>query len=165
MRGSTDTKHAVGPAPGKPGIYRVKRARRRDWQLLLLCAVPILYFILFHYVPMYGVQIAFKDFRAVDGIWGSQWCGFKHFDRFFSSSQFWPLIKNTLGLSFTAGVPDSGSSGNYAESGEAPEVPEICAVDRVLPALYIDRRPDRYAVHILITEKWSDQPGDSAVRR
>ena len=100
MRGSTDTKHAVGPAPGKPGIYRVKRALRRDWQLLLLCAVPILYFILFHYVPMYGVQIAFKDFRAVDGIWGSQWCGFKHFDRFFSSSQFWPLIKNTLGLSF-----------------------------------------------------------------
>ena len=52
MRGSTDTKHAVGPAPGKPGIYRVKRALRRDWQLLLLCAVPILYFILFHYVPM-----------------------------------------------------------------------------------------------------------------
>lgn len=100
MRGSTDTKHAVGPAPGKPGIYRVKRALRRDLQLLLLCAVPILYFILFHYVPMYGVQIAFKDFRAVDGIWGSQWCGFKHFDRFFSSSQFWPLIKNTLGLSF-----------------------------------------------------------------
>ena len=50
MRGSTDTKHAVGPAPGKPGIYRVKRALRRDWQLLLLCAVPILYFILFHYV-------------------------------------------------------------------------------------------------------------------
>ena len=70
MRGSADTKHAVGPAPGKPDIYRVKRALRRDWQLLLLCAVPVLYFILFHYVPMYGVQIAFKDFRAVDGIWG-----------------------------------------------------------------------------------------------
>ena len=77
MRGSTDTKHAVGPAPGKPGIYRVKRALRRDWQLLLLCAVPILYFILFHYVPMYGVQIAFKDFRAGDSAfyrycWGSR---------------------------------------------------------------------------------------------
>ena len=49
---------------------------------------------------MYGVQIAFKDFRAVDGIWGSEWVGLKHFKRFFSSSQFWPLIKNTLGLSF-----------------------------------------------------------------
>ena len=49
---------------------------------------------------MYGVQIAFKDFKAADGIWGSPWCGFEHFERFFSSSQFWPLIKNTLGLSF-----------------------------------------------------------------
>jgi len=73
---------------------------RRDWQLLLLCAIPVTYFLVFHYVPMYGVQIAFKEFRAVDGIWGSAWVGLKHFKRFFSSSQFWPLIKNTLGLSF-----------------------------------------------------------------
>ena len=59
MRGSTDTKHAVGPAPGKPGIYRVKRALRRDWQLLLLCAVPILYFILFHYTIRQLVILAY----------------------------------------------------------------------------------------------------------
>lgn len=72
----------------------------RDWQLMLLCLLPVAYFIIFHYVPMYGVQIAFKDFRAVDGIWGSPWVGFKHFKRFFASSQFVPLIKNTLGLSF-----------------------------------------------------------------
>ncbi len=78
---------------------RVRKALSRDWQLLVLCAVPVLYFVIFHYVPMYGVQIAFKDFKAVDGIWGSAWCGFKHFKRFFASSQFWPLIKNTLGLS------------------------------------------------------------------
>ena len=76
------------------------KALERDWQLLLLCMIPIGYFVIFHYIPMYGVQIAFKDFRAVDGIWGSKWVGFKHFERFFSSSQFWPLIKNTLGLSF-----------------------------------------------------------------
>ena len=48
---------------------------------------------------MYGVQIAFKDFKASEGIWGSAWVGFKHFKRFFASSQFWTLIKNTLGLS------------------------------------------------------------------
>ena len=79
---------------------RMKKAIRRDWQLFVLCALPILYFIIFHYIPMYGVQIAFKDFKAADGIWGSAWCGLEHFKRFFSSSQFWPLIKNTLGLSF-----------------------------------------------------------------
>lgn len=49
---------------------------------------------------MYGVQIAFKDFKAADGIWGSAWCGLDQFKRFFASSQFWPLIKNTLTLSF-----------------------------------------------------------------
>lgn len=79
---------------------RAGKAFRRDWQLLLLCLIPVLYFIIFHYIPMYGVQIAFKDFRAADGIWGSEWVGFDQFKRFFSSSQFWPLIKNTLSLSF-----------------------------------------------------------------
>lgn len=78
---------------------RVQKVLKRDWQLLVLCALPVLYFIVFHYIPMYGVQIAFKDFKATDGIWGSAWVGFKHFRRFFASSQFVSLIKNTLGLS------------------------------------------------------------------
>ena len=84
----------------KPLSKRMRRAFLRDWQLLLLCLLPALYFLIFHYIPMYGVQLAFKDFRAADGIWGSQWAGFKYFERFFTSYQFWPLIKNTLLLSF-----------------------------------------------------------------
>lgn len=48
---------------------------------------------------MYGVQIAFKDFIATKGIWGSPWVGFKHFERFFDSYFFWRLIGNTLGIS------------------------------------------------------------------
>ena len=84
----------------KPMLLRTRKAFIRDWQLMVLCILPVAYFIIFHYVPMYGVQIAFKDFRAIDGIWGSPWCGFKHFRRFFTSPQFWPLLKNTLGLSF-----------------------------------------------------------------
>lgn len=79
---------------------RTKRALRRDWQLMVLCILPVAYFIIFYYVPMYGVQIAFKDFKAIKGIWGSPWVGLKHFKRFFNSSQFWPLLKNTLALSF-----------------------------------------------------------------
>ena len=78
---------------------RVQKVLKRDWQLLVLCALPVLYFIVFLYIPMYGVQIAFNDFKATDGIWGSAWVGFKHFKRFFASSQFVSLIKNTLGLS------------------------------------------------------------------
>jgi len=79
---------------------RIAIVLRRDYQLLLLCALPLSYFIIVHYIPLYGVTIAFKDFKASAGIWGSKWVGFKHFLRFFSSSQFWPLIGNTLGLSF-----------------------------------------------------------------
>lgn len=86
--------------PSKPPFaVRVKKTVRRDWQLMLMCLLPVIYFIVFHYLPMYGVQIAFKDFYASKGIWGSEWVGFKYFKRFFDSYQFWPLIKNTLSLS------------------------------------------------------------------
>lgn len=85
----------------KPLGYRFKRALRRDWQLIALCVLPVIYYIVFHYIPMYGVQIAFKNFTAAKGIWGSPWAGLKYFERFFNSYQFWPLIKNTLTLSFT----------------------------------------------------------------
>jgi putative aldouronate transport system permease protein len=54
------------------------------------------YFIIFHYVPMYGVQIAFKNYMATLGIWGSPWVGFDHFERFFNSYYFARIIKNTL---------------------------------------------------------------------
>ncbi|MEF3303976.1 ABC transporter permease subunit [Paenibacillus sp. GYB003] len=78
---------------------RAIRAIRRHWQLYALMAPVLVYFIVFHYMPMYGVQIAFKDFIATKGIWGSPWVGLKHFDRFFDSYFFWRLLKNTLGIS------------------------------------------------------------------
>jgi putative aldouronate transport system permease protein len=75
----------------------VSRGRlRRSWQLYLLIAPALLYFIVFHYVPMYGVQIAFKNYIASEGIWGSPWVGFDYFERFFRSFQFERLIVNTL---------------------------------------------------------------------
>ncbi|MCS7459157.1 ABC transporter permease subunit [Paenibacillus doosanensis] len=75
------------------------RAIVRHWQLYLLITPVLLYFFVFHYWPMYGVQIAFKDFIATKGIWGSPWAGLKHFKRFFESYFFWRLLKNTLGIS------------------------------------------------------------------
>ncbi|WP_248930808.1 ABC transporter permease [Paenibacillus hamazuiensis] len=71
---------------------------RKNWGLYVLISPVIAFFILFEYVPMYGVQIAFKNFVAVKGIWGSPWAGFKHFERFFASYYFWRLMKNTLGI-------------------------------------------------------------------
>lgn len=71
----------------------------RSRQLYLLILPSLVYFIVFHYAPMYGVQIAFKDFIASKGIFGSPWVGLEHFMRFFSSFYFWQLIKNTIGIS------------------------------------------------------------------
>ncbi|MCS7462865.1 ABC transporter permease subunit [Paenibacillus doosanensis] len=75
------------------------KAMHRNWDLYMLVFPVVLYFIVFHYIPMYGVQIAFKDFIATKGIAGSPWVGFKHFARFFDSYYAWRLIRNTLGLS------------------------------------------------------------------
>jgi putative aldouronate transport system permease protein len=75
------------------------RSLRKNWDLYLLIAPVMMYILLFHYVPMYGLQIAFKNFTAVKGIWGSPWVGLDHFERFFNSFYFWRLIKNTLGIS------------------------------------------------------------------
>lgn len=72
---------------------------RKHWQLYVLALPAVLYFAVFCYGPMYGIQLAFKDYRALDGIMGSPWVGMKHFTRFFDSYQFWKLIKNTVILS------------------------------------------------------------------
>ena len=68
----------------------------RGLYLLLLPAVA--YLIIFNYMPMYGIQIAFKNFKAVKGIAGSPWVGFKHFETFFNAYYFGRLINNTLVL-------------------------------------------------------------------
>lgn len=69
---------------------------KNNWQLYVLILPAIIYFIVFNYVPLYGIQIAFKDFKAVFGISGSKWVGFKHFENFFHAYYFKRLLANTL---------------------------------------------------------------------
>lgn len=85
-------------ASKKSQRVNVSKSIRRNWDLYLLILPVIAYFIIFQYWPIYGAQIAFKDFVATKGIWGSPWVGFKHFERFFNSYYFWRLIKNTIGI-------------------------------------------------------------------
>ena len=66
-------------------------------KLLYIMVIPvILYYILFHYAPMYGAIIAFKDFFPGRGIWGSPWVGFAHFREFFTGIYFFRVVRNTL---------------------------------------------------------------------
>ena len=61
------------------------RMLKKTWVCYLFILPMVLYVLLFNYVPMYGIQLAFKDYRASDGIWGSAWVGMKHFQTFFDS--------------------------------------------------------------------------------
>ncbi|MFC7787571.1 ABC transporter permease [Microbacterium sp. MAHUQ-60] len=81
------------------GWKAARRSLRRHWQLYLLILVPVLYFVIFKYVPMSNAIIAFKDYNVIDGVWGSPWAGVKHFERFFSNPIFWTLLGNTFLLS------------------------------------------------------------------
>ncbi len=74
----------------------------KDYQLYLLVLPALLWYIIFAYFPMYGLQIAFKDYSGALGIMGSPWVGLKHFKSFFRSYYAWPLIKNTVILSVYA---------------------------------------------------------------
>ena len=72
---------------------------KSNWVLYLFVIPVIVYYIVFHYVPLYGVQIAFQDYRVGQAFGESEWAGFKHFVRFFESIWFGTVLKNTLTLS------------------------------------------------------------------
>ena len=89
-------------------LGRIPRTIIGNYQLYLLLLPALLYFIIFKYIPMYGVQIAFKNYMILKGFTLSPWVGFIHFERFFNSFVFWKLIRNTMGLSIyqlLAGFP------------------------------------------------------------
>lgn len=75
---------------------------KKDWQLYLFLVLPLLYFIVFKYVPMAGLQIAFRNYTAKGGIWGSTWVGLKNIKKFINSYQFARVVSNTFILSVYA---------------------------------------------------------------
>jgi multiple sugar transport system permease protein/putative aldouronate transport system permease protein len=121
---------ALGPGPRGPATTRIGpvavpvvavarptatrhvamrwRQIKRGWQLYAMLFLPMLWLLVFAYIPMYGAQIAFRDYNVIAGIGGSPWVGLKHFDRFIHSYNFWPILKNTLVLNLyqlAAGFP------------------------------------------------------------
>ncbi|KQN96341.1 ABC transporter permease [Paenibacillus sp. Leaf72] len=73
---------------------------RRYWQLYMLLILPVTYFLVFKYGPMYGIIIAFKDFNFFQGINGSEWIGLDAFKEVFAMSDFYKTLRNTLMLNF-----------------------------------------------------------------
>ena len=96
---------ARGQTPHKHSLWR-RMLQHYDLYLFILPA--LIWYIIFTYGPLYGVQIAFKNFNGALGIWGSPWVGLKHFRNFLTAYTFPNLLKNTLALSFyslLAGFP------------------------------------------------------------
>ena len=93
----------------KPAARRSWRQDfKRTWMLYLFLLPAFIYLVIFNYAPMYGVQIAFRNYNALDGVWGSTWVGMTHFVKFVQSYQFWDLLRNTLIISIyslVAGFP------------------------------------------------------------
>ena len=84
-------------------VINKKKSLAKSWQenkyLYLLCLPGLLYLILFKYLPMKGILIAFQDYNIIEGISGSKWVGFSHFARFFGGEDFVKVFGNTLKIS------------------------------------------------------------------
>lgn len=89
---------SVKPKPKQQGKSLWHRIVQ-NWELYLFIAPAFFYYLIFCYGPMYGIQIAFKNYIPTKGIFGSPWIGFDHFLRFFDSYYFWDLLWNTLSIS------------------------------------------------------------------
>ncbi len=106
----TATLPRKGAGMTAPGIRRARLKAHfiRNYQYYLLLLPAFLWYAIFAYGPLYGVQIAFKNFNGAKGIWGSPWVGMRHFNNFFKSYYFPLLLKNTLTISLyslIAGAP------------------------------------------------------------
>ena len=93
LKAQTNKKHR------KYSIANIKKDFRRNYSVYLLLTPIILYYILFHYAPMYGAVIAFKQYSPAKGILGSPWVGMRYFNQFFSSEYFWQTFRNTFIIS------------------------------------------------------------------
>ena len=91
----TEAKLPKAAKHGKP----IGRRVAENWQLYLMLVIPIVITVIYKYIPMYGIQIAFRDYKAAKGFFGSKWVGFEWFERFFSAPTFGRMIGNTIKLS------------------------------------------------------------------
>ena len=134
------------------------------WQLYVLILPTLLYLTLFSYKPMYGVILAFKDYKPTLGIWNSQWVGLKHFVRFINGTRFWPVISNTLLLSvygMIVGFPlpiilalslNSLHSNKFRRTVQTVTyAPHFVSVIVVVGMMSIMFHPDRGIINLIIT--------------
>ena len=91
--------NAAKKLPKQAPLHKRLAENIRNHPLLYVLALPVVaYYLIFNYYPMYGVLMAFQDFKPALGIWGSRWVGLKHFEKFIGGIYFWRLVRNTLSI-------------------------------------------------------------------
>ena len=83
-------------------VKRIKREFRRDWQLWVMALPGIVWAVVFCYVPMYGIQLAFKHFDFMKGLTGGDWAGLQYFMQYFTSPMFGTTMRNTFIIALTS---------------------------------------------------------------
>ncbi|MCR5416101.1 MAG: ABC transporter permease subunit [Pseudobutyrivibrio sp.] len=83
-------------------MAKFKREMRQNWQLWVMLLPAIIYILVFCYVPMYGVQLAFREYSFSKGITGGDWVGLKYFIQYFESPMFFPTLRNTFVIALTS---------------------------------------------------------------
>lgn len=81
------------------GKISLKKHLKKEWRLYTFLPIPILYFIIFKYVPMFGNIIAFRKYKGGTNIFGTEWVGLRYFLQFMGDASFWRAFRNTLTLS------------------------------------------------------------------
>ena len=120
---------------------RLLKDMRKNWILYVMILPVVVYYIIFAYAPIYGIQLAFKDYIVKKGIWGSPWIGMENFTRFFSSYNFGLLLKNTIGISVYSILVGFRADAQLSEE----QISEKNGADGFLCALfYLDRSYVRY---------------------
>jgi putative aldouronate transport system permease protein len=100
IAGPVDRVFTLGRAVSVAAWWRtIVRDVKRNRCIYLMLAPVVAYYLIFHYGPMYGVQIAFRDYSLSKGIWGSRWIGLQNLIDFFRGFYFWRLVRNTLMIS------------------------------------------------------------------
>jgi putative aldouronate transport system permease protein len=83
----------------RSGNRTILKKAKKHWQLYIVIFFPVIYMVIFNYLPMVGLQLAFKDFSIRKGLFGSPWVGVKYFEQFLNTYSFWTIVKNTISIS------------------------------------------------------------------
>ena len=130
--------------------------------VVYLMFLPVIaYYIIFHYKPMVGVMIAFKNYTFAGGIWGSKWVGLKHFQRFLGNGEFWRIFKNTVTLAalrILFAFPRAHYPGADVQRSAQPEIQEGAANHFLFAAFRFLRDRVRRVLQFLLLRRRDKQP-------